>query len=438
MFKKHIYSFKMLVLSALVLSLASCQQVLDQQPQTAVPSAIADASSARASLLGCYDNLQSANYYGTRMILLPDLHGGNLRHTGTFPSFADFANRTHFPSNAEVTNMWIQIYNGILRCNFVISSVPSISPTGFADKDQLVAEAQLIRAFHYFNLVRYWGDVPLVLEPTTKADATLQVPRSTVTDVYKQINADIDAAFSKLPATNSVGRVTRNAAMAFKARVALYQRDWNGVLTAAAQVTGRTLAASTAGVFTTKNSTESIWELQFNTTDQSGLAFFLLSSGLGGRNEVRPSTQLIGLYGAADNRRMLATSFDQQIKYYRIASQDDNVVLFRLAEVILNRAEALVELNRLEDALVLLNQIRVRAGLAASPASLASDQTALRNEIFLQRRLELALEGHYFFDLVRTGRAATELANWRATQALLPIPEREINANPKLVQNSGY
>jgi starch-binding outer membrane protein, SusD/RagB family len=85
-----------------------------------------------------------------------------------------------------------------------------------------------------------------------------------------------------------------------------------------------------------------------------------------------------------------------------------------------------------------VNRIRTRAGLAAAPATLAGQ--ALKDEIFLQRRLELALEGHYFFDLVRTGRATRELANWNNNQALLPIPDREMKANPAFAgqQNPGY
>jgi starch-binding outer membrane protein, SusD/RagB family len=98
----------------------------------------------------------------------------------------------------------------------------------------------------------------------------------------------------------------------------------------------------------------------------------------------------------------------------------------------------LVEQNNLTDALALVNQIRTRAGLAAAPAALGLDQGGLRDEIFKQRRLELALEGHYFFDLVRTGRAATALTGWADTQKLLPIPQREIDANPQLKQNPGY
>jgi starch-binding outer membrane protein, SusD/RagB family len=439
---KNIKTFIVLSsLTFLALVSSSCEKVVDQLPQTAIPSEIKDASSARASLLGAYDALQSANYYGNRMITLPDLHGGNLRHTGTFPSFAEFSNRAILTNNAEVTNMWATLYNGILRMNFIISAVPNIDANGFPDKDQIIAEAQFLRALNYFTLVKYWGDVPIITSPTTKADESLKVPRSTVADVYKQINADLDAAIAKLPLNSAAGRANRYAAYALKSRAALYNKEWDNVITNTDLIINSrkyTLPASYSAVFGTKNSSESIMELQFSNTDQSGIAFFMFTSTLGGRNEVRPSTGLIAAYDAADTRKMLATSYDVAIKYYRIANQDDNVLVFRYAETILSKAEALVEQGKMTDALPLLNQIRVRAGLTASPASLALDQPAMRDEIFKQRRLELALEGHYFFDLVRTGRARTTLTTWADTQRLLPIPQREIEANSALKQNDGY
>jgi hypothetical protein len=139
---------------------------------------------------------------------------------------------------------------------------------------------------------------------------------------------------------------------------------------------------------------------------------------------------------------VLTTSIDSKLRYYRAATRDDNVILLRLAEMILTRAEALVERNTgtdLADAVVLVNQIRNRA-LIGNYAG-AVTQAAVRDEVFLQRRLELAIEGHYFFDLVRTGRALTTFSSptWNDNQALLPIPLREINAAGGVVtQNPGY
>lgn len=435
---------KIYLFAFLAIGLASsCEQVLVQAPQTAVEDKITDASTARAVMNGAYNGMQSANYLGTRYTLLPDLQGGNLRHTGTFGDFAQIAGRTVLADNNAAQVMWIQIYNSIQRANLLIKFVPAINEAGFTEteKKQIIAEAKFLRAFHYFNLARWWGGVPIVTEPTSKADASLNVPRSALADVYKQINADIDAAFPDLLVSNTA-RGTKNAALALKCRVALYNKDWAGVNTIADQIVAtnrHTLAAKSNDVFSGgQNTAESIWEIQFEATNSNSLAFFLFSTSLGGRNEMRPSTALTALYNVADNRRVLATSYDAQLKYFRVSTGTDRPVIFRLSEILLNKAEALAEQGKDADALVLLNRIRVRAGLAASPATLVGQP--LKDEIFLQRRLELAFEGHYFFDLVRTGRVAKELANWNDNQALLPIPDREIKANPSLAgqQNPGY
>lgn len=421
---------------------SSCEQVLDQTPQTAVEDKITDASTARAVLNGAYNGLQSANYLGTRYTLLPDLAGGNLRHTGTFSDFAQIAGRTVLADNAAGTAMWIQIYNSIQRANLIIKFVPTITEAGFTDteKKQIVAEARALRAFHYFNLVRWWAGVPIVTEPTSKADASLNVPRSSVAEVYKQITTDLDAAFPDLAVSNA-SRITKNTALAMKCRAALYNKDWAGVNTLADQIiaTNRhSLMPKTTDVFNGTNTAESIWELQFEATNSNSLAFFMFSTQLGGRNEMRPAPALTAAYALTDNRRILSTSYDVQLKYFRVSTGTDRPVMFRLAEVLLSKAEALAEQGKDADALVQLNRIRTRAGLTAAPATLVGQ--ALKDEIFLQRRLELALEGHYFFDLVRTARASKEFTGWNDNFSLLPIPDRDIKANPALAgqQNPGY
>jgi len=432
--------YKILLFSAFVLALTSCEQVLVQDPQSQVSTDVKDAATARAVMNGTYNGFQSADYLGTRYQLLPDLQGGNLRWTGTFGDFSEISNRSILTNNASVTNMWIRIYNTILRTNIVIKSIPLVQDGSFSDaeKNQIVAEARVMRALSYFNLVRWWGGVPVVTEPTASLDG-LTVGRNTVAEVYKQIYTDLDAAFPNLLASNK-GRVTKGSALALKCRAALYQKDYATVIAVASQIQALNqfaLVTPFQSIFATQNTKESIWELNFETTNSNSLAFFLFSSSLGGRNEVRPSPTLTAAYSLTDTRRILTTSYDVQLKYYRINGTDFPIV-FRYAEVLLNKAEALAETGKDADAVALVNQIRTRAGLTAAASTLAGQD--LKDEIFLQRRLELALEGHYFFDLVRTGRAAKVLTNWNDNQALLPIPDREIKANPSIAtqQNPGY
>ncbi len=469
----------------LLFSFTQCRMIEDQKPQQSVTPDIAlgTPAAARAAILGCYNSVQSGNYYGLRYLLFPDLHGAgtanmNIRHTGTFPSFAQFGNRAILTDNVEVTNMWATIYGGINDANQIIDKVSKITDPSFTDKGNVLAEAYFLRAFHYFNLVRYWGGVPLVLKPTDQADvAALKLPRATVAATYAQVLADLDFALGVntslnaslgttivLPTTYSStparkGRATVAAAQALKSRVHLYRSsvglaiEWNEAITAAtAASTGFTLAGTFSDLFVARNTVESIWEIQFDNVDINNLAFFLLPGASGGRNELRPTAQLQGIFSAApnDTRRIntastgggtaTTTTSASGLKYFRVTTNDDYVIVFRLAEMNLNRAEALVERNTgtdLTDAVTLINALRNRAGIGAYAGVV--DQASLRTEVFNQRRAELALEGHFFFDLVRTNRAAAYFgATWNSSQALLPIPLREINANPNLVQNPGY
>lgn len=450
--KKFIITTSVIALLSIAIS---CNKVDDQLPQNSLPSgdAISNAVGARVAIFGAYDNLQSANYLGTRYTLFPDMQGGNLAWTGTFPSFAQIANRVTLADNAEVTNMWATIYNGINRVNQILDKVAKIEDPAFTDKGQILGEAAFLRALHYFNLLRYWGGVPLKLQPTDAVDIpTLQQSRATVAEVYAQILDDINFALNNLPATQTNrARATLGAVNALKARVHL-QRSSTGIANeygdaiaaATAAGTGRTLQANFADLYVARSLGEVIWFLEFNSVDQNSLAFFLLPSTAGGRNELRPTAGLQAAYPAADTRRITSTSTSFPVgglRYYRPTTGDDYVLVFRLAEMLLIRAEALVERNTgtdLADAVALVNQIRTRAGIGNYAGAVT--QAALRDEVFLQRRLELAMEGHYFFDLVRTNRAAAALTNpvWNNNQALFPLPLRETQANPNLAQNPGY
>jgi starch-binding outer membrane protein, SusD/RagB family len=444
---------KLTIVAAFLGLVFGCNEVDDQLPQNALPAddAFTTPQGARAALIGAYDAFQSANYYGTRYLLFPDMQGGNLSWTGTFPSFGQIANRGTLTDNVEVTNMWAQIYNGINRTNQILDKAAKVDDPAFSDKNNLLGEAAFLRAFNYFNLVRYWGGVPIKLTPTDNVDIEeLQQPRDTVTEVYSQILVDLNFAIANMPATQtSRARATVAAARALKARVHLYRSsmgmadEWSEAISEAAQAaTGRTLAPVFNDLFLSRSGfDEVIWFIESNSVDQNTIAFFLLPSTSGGRNELRPTTALQNAYPAGDARAIPSNAVDHRLKYYRVTTGDDYVIIFRLAEMTLIQAEALVERNTgtdLADAVVLINQIRGRAGIGVYSGAVTQD--ALQDEVFLQRRLELALEGHYFFDLVRTGRAATELSNpvWDDNHALLPIPQRERQANPMLRQNDGY
>lgn len=440
------------LLGTLGLASASCDKILDQQPQNALDSTqvFTDLAGANAALTGVYGGLTSSNYYGLRYPVMADLLADNLAHLGTFPSFAEFKNRNIQTNNAEVQAMWAAIYVTINRANNVIEYVPAVSGILDADKKRLVAEAKFLRALSYFDLVRYWGDVPLVLAATKQADVSLNVARTPANAVYDQVKLDLDAAEADL-AEGTASRANKSAARALKARLALYRGQYADAATLADQViatTKFTLLPVYRDNFEAKNTAEAIFEVNFDIITQSQYAFFMFPGSRGGRNEVGPvGTTLLTAYETGDARKNASISngtftvnnqtipANVGIKYTKANPGEDDYRVLRLAEVILIGAEAKAQTNDLVGARTLLNRIRTRAGLTASTAATQAD---LLTAIAQERRVELAMEGHRWFDLIRTGRAQTVLNITDARKFLLPIPFRDITNNPNITQNPGY
>ncbi|MBC7922607.1 MAG: RagB/SusD family nutrient uptake outer membrane protein, partial [Ferruginibacter sp.] len=205
-------------------------------------------------------------------------------------------------------------------------------------------------------------------------------------------------------------------------------------------------------VFETKNSAESIFEVQFDAVNSNSLSFFFYPTNLGGRNEVGPrgiGSNLEAAYEAGDRRKNASISprvvVDGRtipegigIKYYRPGTGEDNVRVIRLAEMYLTGAEALAQLDNIPGSLALLNEVRQRAGLPAILAAGVADKSALLDRIANERRVELAMEGHRWFDLIRTGKAQSVLGITDPNKLLFPIPQRETINNPVIGQNPGY
>ena len=149
--------FKIIALG-LLLSTTACD-TLDVEPQASLPAetAFTNKSAAEAGLIGAYSALQSANYMGLRYFAFADMTADNIAHTGTFPSFAQIANRQILPDNVELSNMWNIIYSGINRANNIIAQVPEINDPSFNNKESVVAQARFLRAYHYFKLINYFG-----------------------------------------------------------------------------------------------------------------------------------------------------------------------------------------------------------------------------------------------------------------------------------------
>ena len=183
-----------------------------------------------------------------------------------------------------------------------------------------------------------------------------------------------------------------------------------------------------------------IWQLYFSTTDKNFMAFYWYPSTLGGRNEFDPATAFPNVHPSGDLRLAInvpATPVGTTTKYTSVANGTDYFECVRYAEVVLTIAEAAAQTGDLITATTNLNIIRKRAGLANSTATTAA---TLLTDILLQRRLELAYEGHYWFDLRRTNTILAAQPTYTQTfRYLMPIPLREVNlTNGLITQNTGY
>ncbi|WP_420458590.1 RagB/SusD family nutrient uptake outer membrane protein [Neolewinella sp.] len=478
-----------LLLAGVVL-VASCNEVLDRTPQAeyTLENFFQTEEQAVQSVNAVYNQLRQWQthvfaYIGMTDIVSDDADKGSIPSDAQF--LADIDNFTYTPTNVAPATVWSGYYTGIFRANLAIQRIPDVPEMDEDLRTRLIAEARFLRAYYYFNLVRWFGDVPLILESFPE---NFEIPRTPRDEVYAQIESDLQAAAGILPASYSgvdVGRATSGAARAMLAKVALTRRDFQTAADLALQVINSgqyALLPSYSEIFTAagENSSESIFEVQ--------AAAFEIGGGGSQYNEVqgvrgtpnlgwgfnRPSDDLIAAFEPGDPRREATILYVGEVlpdgsaivednpniegeRYNQKAFVPDhpggngngpgNVRVLRYADLLLIAAEALNEIGQSEQALEYLNQVRTRARGNASgvlPDVTTTDQAALREAIYHERRVELALEQHRWFDLVRTGRAAEEMLPLKPNftpgkNELFPIPQTEVDLSQgALEQNPGY
>jgi starch-binding outer membrane protein, SusD/RagB family len=441
------------------LAVAACDDQLNVNPVQSVPSddALSNLRGLQTAITGAYTTLTSGNTYGRNLPAYADLYADNLTFTGTFTTDQEVGLRNITAPNGNVTAIWLTAYDGINRVNSVLEAVPNVAGLTAAQANQLRGEALFIRALHYHTLVRAFGGVPLVLTPTKVASDNAPA-RSTQAETYSRIIADLEEAATLLPTTRTAGRANRAAANALLARVYLDNGQYalaRDRATTVIGLSGYSLLANYRDIFTTKHHAESIFELSFSTQNTNSQAFWFFPSALGGRRGYAPTLNLFNSYewvdtdadgvrdaNEGDPRRAatiaLSGTSRYGFKFWRIATSDDNVIILRLAEMYLIRAEANYRLGQpAATVLADVNVVRARAGRAPLDPAVVDTDTELRDAILNERRWEFALEGHRFYDLRRMGVATTVLSI-NAERLLWPIPQREMDTNPALVQNAGY
>ncbi len=467
---------------SLVAGLSACQ-VLELQPESSFTPAnfYKNADDAKAAVSTVYDPLNSSNMYGQVMWILQDqstddAEWGGGRSTANQPK-NDLDRYTFTPATSTFQSLWTTTYQGINRANTVIARVPVIAMDETL-KTRLVAEAKFMRGFYYFTLVRLFGGVPLQVTETTSL-VNLNIARAPAEDVYKQIIQDFTDAESVLPSSYTgadLGRATKGAAKAFLAKVYLTRQEWAKASAKAKEVIDLgvyDLWANFGDAFllASKNGKEAVFEVQAlggGVGEGSLMQGYMRPNfdrvnGVAGFGDDPATENLYKTYDPADKRRDVSLrlysktstpvapgSVDFPCYVYKYLDPTatgnndgaNNYPIIRYPDVLLMYAEALNEQAAGNaDAYVVVNRIRKRAGL---PDLAGLTQAQFRDAILLERRLELAFEGHRRYDLVRTKRLISAMQAQNPTikveerHYLLPIPQTEIDVNSSLNQNPGY
>lgn len=428
----------------------SCSSFLEVDPKSSLSGEgiIKDETSANAAISGVYDALRS--YYSVDYQSIAYLSGDNVQWTGSQSQVQEFINNKVNPENSTISSTWNGIYRTINRANNVINALVNYEGDGIsaAVKDNVLGQAYAIRGLAYFDLVRVWGGVPLITEPTEKVGDNIGIERSTVAQTYQQVIDDLNLAEDLLPSATDRFAFTKKTVWALKARYHLYQKNWEEARDYAKLLiddqSNYELIAPYYSFF--KNNVtgtkESVFELFYSANEPNPHRAQWQPQTNGGTRQWAPSDELIALLTNANTAgaRSALIAQDNQNRwygdlYYRSTGADPTYVI-RIAEVYLIRAEAYAELEEYNLAVDDLNKVRERASLADK--SYTTNQADLLLWIEDERRLEFAFEAHRWFDLVRTGRAQQVLGITESFRLLLPIPYSQILADPALKQNPDY
>lgn len=478
-----------LLVSCNKLSLQPTSFISTSQLYTTQSNALAGITGVYASLT--HDEEGDQALYGRNLYFLTDM-GSDYAAAGTSainPFVQDISHANISSTIDRLDVAWRQIYTGVDLANIAIDNLPNSQVTDPL-KTRLINEAKFIRALLYFDAVRLWGSVPLVLHEPTSLSA-LETNQSSVDSVYQQIISDLTSA-QNLPASYTgadVGRATSGAATSLLAKVYLTRKDWPDAITAARAVVSSgqyNLFPNFFDAFNknTKNGIENIFSAQFsvNQAGNGTTGNTLTSACFEGFTATQPAdiisdtTLFYNIYQPGDTRRDVSYAkqlvnpatgleytfalplFKKFLDTTGLSTTSNNPInndIIRYADVLLELAEADNEQNGgpNAEAYLSINEVIRRAyGYSVnsvSPYDLNNtntpDQVSFRNAVYQQRLLEFVQEGERWFDLVRTGQYYTALSqvpgkqgNVEPWDTLYPIPHQAFLDNPSLIQNPGY
>lgn len=404
------------------------------------------------------------------------------------PGLHQIDNMTHGGVNAELRNVFRWNYTGLTRANYILEHKDNID---FPGKAHIIAEAKFLRAYYYFELVKFFGDVPLIIDRRIGIEEALQIARSPKAEVYAQIEKDLKDASEVLnPVASQKGRATKGAAMSFLGKVYLYQNKFTEAAATFDEVIASgsySLTPSYVDLFSVanENNSETVFDVEYTGLEGGSYGCLICLEGNAavgfqgirqyngpvygdGNSYNLPTQALYDAFSSIDGRRAAtvldidafiatqpnAASITYAIgagghtgyynnKYIKrqgeIGLPDNDLTspvnyrVMRYADVLLMAAEAHYQLGHTSTAQQLVNQVRGRASVPGIPVNSIE-------VIYKERRFELSGEGLRFFDLVRTGQAATYIDGFvTGKHELFPIPQVEIDlTGGNWSQNPGY
>lgn len=486
-------NMKKLAILISIIFLISCENAylnLSPVSELSTENYFVSAADYNNALIAAYDVLQEKNKID---FLMNEVRSDN----GTEAKDQDDRDLDNFSvssTNADISKFWKTCYKGLFRCNIILERIPA-ADIPEAQKNVIIGQAKFIRAYFHFDLVRYFGEVPLVTKVLRLSESYSAI-RNPADEVYKSIESDlIDAALVLPPVYSGVdiGRITKGAANAMLAKVYLTQKKYTAAKPVLEAVIGDTeagyiLLPSFSNVFsvTNQNNKEIIFAIQYSNLTGDGNGFMNefgpgtigsdVSSGVGSEHNY-PTVDIIRAFEPGDNRKPVTlreyivspakdTVNNPYNRKFLAAGQDMNDCgldwpILRYSDVILMYAEVLNELNDLPGAITQINKVRERAfgnQLHNYNGTSIPSQEVFRAKVLNERRVELAFENHRWFDLIRTGKAMeflqveNRLADWKTGKIIIsmpvameqyesfyPIPLDEIEiSGGNLTQNEGY
>ncbi|MCW3462715.1 RagB/SusD family nutrient uptake outer membrane protein [Chitinophaga nivalis] len=457
-----------------VLSFNSCKK-LDQQPADSKEgNVVINEQNVRILTNGIYERLQALEYYGRDFLVLNDVGGDNVKvisgGSGRF--------KTEFTYTATPTgvtsqpNTWLNAYRAINQANIVISKLPSNDNT-----KPYQGEAYFLRALAQFDVARRYCRIPasnagkaILDQPNSGIPIVTEVPdgpigikpgRATLKATYDAIISDLlkarDLAPESAAGTSKVFRGNKDAATALLSRVYLYMAKYEDVITESSKLISRYKlyeANELVAAYQKNDATpEDIFSLKFTINDNrstNNFGYIYVPKAVGGYGDVRLQDAFVATIPASDARLAFVKNLGSNYLMKWEGNKSINMLgladvkILRISEVLLNRAEAYAQTGKLTEAVADINALRAKRGL---PEFKSNDDKAINAEIEYERSVELMGEGHRMFDIFRHNgerivrdKDALTAAKIVADdyRAIYPIPQTEIDANPKIVQNPKY